>query len=385
MRIGILGTLSKPIVKNSTGGTETFCRLLAMGLVEKGHEVLLFASDDAFLPGVKTISASAVTMQEIRENMKQTNEKELSGEEKTAIDHALVARLLVSAKIYEQKVDLFHDNTSSLLVGSTSDLFTIPIVTTLHMPPSSFSEYISIPQKILTPRNHFVAVSRYEKQQLVSTIPSVTCIYNGIDVGSYTYSAQGGEPLIWIGRISSKTPKGLPEAMDIVKRSGHRLFFSGIISDQAYYDSEVVPKLYPGIVTQHSIRSQEEKNEFYGKAKAALFPIQWEEPFGFVFIEAMACGTPLIAYARGAVPEIIVDGVTGYIVNSSDTDIRGNYIVKKTGEAGMLEAIERMYALSQEDYQTMRQACRSRVERMFTATQMVDQYISLYQQMLAKK
>jgi len=384
MRIGILGTLAKPIVDNSTGGTETFCRLLATGLVKKGHEVLLFASNDASISGVQVIPASSVTMQEIKDVMKEKNENEMTVEEKTAIDHALVARLLVTAKTFEQKIDILHDNTSSLLVGATSDLFSIPIVTTLHMPPSSFSEYVTIPKKILTPTNRFVAVSKYEEQQLIASIPSISCIYNGIEEEMYLFSPEGGDPLIWIGRISPKTPKGLAEAIDIAKQSGHQLIYSGVISDQAYYDTEIVPRVHAG-VTSRFIHLKEEKNAFYGNAKAALFPIQWEEPFGFVFVEAMVCGTPLIAYARGAVPEIVLDGVTGYVVNSSDSDIRGDFIVKATGEAGMREAIERLYGLPKEEYLAMRQASRKRVSDLFTVERMVDQYISLYEQLLTKK
>lgn len=102
-------------------------------------------------------------------------------------------------------------------------------------------------------------------------------------------------------------------------------------------------------------------------------------------MEAMACGTPILAYARGAVPEIIEDGVTGFTVNSSDTDVRGDFIVKKTGEQGMLEAIERIYALPDDEYQAMRRACRKRVEEYFTAERMVTGYETLYKKILKER
>ena len=100
-------------------------------------------------------------------------------------------------------------------------------------------------------------------------------------------------------------------------------------------------------------------------------------------IEAMATGTPVVAFARGSVPEIVKDSETGFIVNSSDSDIRGNWIVKKTGIAGLCEAVERMYAMPTEQYQQMRRNCRAHVEAHFTVEKMVDSYEQVYQKILA--
>jgi glycosyltransferase involved in cell wall biosynthesis len=116
-----------------------------------------------------------------------------------------------------------------------------------------------------------------------------------------------------------------------------------------------------------------------------LAPLTWEEPFGLTLIESMACGTPVIAFARGSVPEIIEDGKTGYIVNSSEDDKRGDFVIKKTGIEGLCEAVERIYDMSEEGYRQMRKNCRAHVENNFTVERMVDQYEALYKEILAKK
>lgn len=126
----------------------------------------------------------------------------------------------------------------------------------------------------------------------------------------------------------------------------------------------------------------DEKQMIYGKAAYFLYPVQWEEPFGLVFLEAMTCGTPVIAFARGAVPEIIVDGVTGFIINPSDDDIRGDWIIKKTGVDGLREAIERISSLSKVNYEKMRQACRKHVEENFTVEKMVENYEKVYKKVI---
>jgi glycosyltransferase involved in cell wall biosynthesis len=109
-----------------------------------------------------------------------------------------------------------------------------------------------------------------------------------------------------------------------------------------------------------------------------LFPIEWEEPFGLVMVESMATGTPVIAYARGATKEIIKDGETGFLVNPSDIDIRGNFIIKKTGQAGIQEAVERIYSMPDNEYARIRQNCRRHVENLFTIEKMVNQYIDFF-------
>ncbi len=120
----------------------------------------------------------------------------------------------------------------------------------------------------------------------------------------------------------------------------------------------------------------------YQSSKVFLFPVILEEPFGFVMAESMACGTPVVAYAKGAVPELVKDGLTGYIVNSSDDDIRGNWIIKKTGVKGLCEAINKIYSLQKDKYEEMRTNCRKHVEANFDIDRMVKEYIDVYKRLI---
>ena len=277
-------------------------------------------------------------------------------------------------------MDVFHDNLSSFLTGSLSDLFHSPIITTMHMPPTTYDKYLTIPPLITKPTNKYIAISKWEKEN-VSVESEV--IYNGINIGDYINLQHADrEHIIWIGRISPRTPKGLKEAIEVSGKTGKPLLFSGFVSDQAYFDKEIEPNITDQITQVPIFTSTHEKNLFYSSAAAALFPIMWEEPFGLVFIEAMAAGTPVIAFARGAVPEIVVDGVTGFIVNSSDDDKRGDWIIKKTGIDGLCEAIEKIYAMSGDEYLEMRKACRRHVEKKFTSERMVREYESVYKKVL---
>ena len=134
------------------------------------------------------------------------------------------------------------------------------------------------------------------------------------------------------------------------------------------------------IVFHLGFLEQKELVSYYQNAKLFLFPIEWEEPFGLVMIEAMAAGTPIVAFARGSVPEVIKDGETGFIVNSSDEDKRGDWIVKKVGIDGLCEAVERIYSMPKDHYRQMRKNCRGHVEKFFTIEKMIDNYEMVYKQ-----
>lgn len=382
MRIGLLGTLAKPITLEASGGTEMFCALLSHGLAKKGHEVYLFASRESQVPGVRLIPVSERTMADVREELNHHDRPDFTAELKHNVDLAFNARMAMAALVHEDALDVFHDNTSSLIIGSVSDFLQKPTVTTLHMPPSTFSEYVHVPQLVTKPLNTYVAVSKFEQRH--SPVAS-RVIYNGTEIEQYPFHEAGAEEMIWIGRVSKATPKGLKEALQASALVRKPLLFAGFVSDKPYYDAEIAPLIGPYGRPVGVINDQEKKAAFYGQAKLALFPIQWEEPFGFVFTEAMACGTPLVAFARGSVPEIIEDGVTGYIVNASAEDKRGDWTVKATGMDGIREAIERVYSLSHEQYRAMRRAARERVEQLFTVEAMVNAYEALYQELSGKQ
>jgi glycosyltransferase involved in cell wall biosynthesis len=175
-------------------------------------------------------------------------------------------------------------------------------------------------------------------------------------------------------------------ALKAASLSKQKIIFCGRKSTENvnFFDQELSPFIDNINVIYIDNTERDEALELFKRSKAFLFPVQWEEPFGLVMIESMACGTPVIAFARGSVPEIIKDGETGLIVNPSDGDIRGNWLVKKTGIEGLCEAIDKIYSLPVGQYQQMRRNCRSLVEKNFTVEKMVNEYEKVYQQILAQ-
>lgn len=188
--------------------------------------------------------------------------------------------------------------------------------------------------------------------------------------------------MFWIGRINPK--KGVIEAAKVASSTGRKLSLMGYV-EPGY--EEYLKKLNHSLdsafvsLTEGFI-SRAEIHKLISKSKLFLNPILWEEPFGLVMIEAMASGTPVVAFARGSVPEIVKDGETGFIVNHSDTDIRGEFAIKKTGIEGLCEAVERIYALDSDNYQKMRSASRKHVEENFSVQKMVESYNLEYKKIL---
>ncbi len=218
----------------------------------------------------------------------------------------------------------------------------------------------------------------------------INTIHHGIDTNrNFKFSSQGGSSVMWAGRAVPE--KGLDVVLQVIKNTKKeaRLFMLTKKDFLEWLHDKILKQL-------HSInRSTPINAEFnlsrlelvpkYQSSKLFLFPIQWEEPFGLVMIESLSCGTPVVAYAKGSIPEIIIDGVTGFIVNPSDSDIRGDYIIKKTGVRGLCEAVERIYAMNQEAYLKMRVACREHAVRNFGIDRMINDYIDVYKKIAQKE
>jgi len=185
-------------------------------------------------------------------------------------------------------------------------------------------------------------------------------VYHGLPEALYTFQDTPGSYLAFLGRISPE--KGIEQAIAIARQAGMPLKIVAKIDqvDREYFQSVVQPLLDDPLVEYLGEMGERDKNAFLGQAYALLFPIDWPEPFGLVMIEALACGTPVIAYGRGSVPEVLEDGVTGWIVAGRDDAI---------------QAIAQVSTLS-------RRRCRQTFEERFSATQMTQDYLRIYQQLL---
>jgi glycosyltransferase involved in cell wall biosynthesis len=257
------------------------------------------------------------------------------------------------AHLFERAADfdLIH-NQADFMPLSFSDMVDTPIVTTIH----GFSSPSILPIfQRYNARSAYVAISDADRD------PSLTyaaTIHHGIPIDEFPYDPAGSDDLLFFGRFHAD--KGAGEAIRAARAVGRRLVMAGIVQDAEYFAGEVAPFIDERNVDYRGVLGGEDRTRALGSAKAMLHLIGFEEPFGLSVVEAMACGTPVIAYRRGSMPELIDDGVTGYLVDNLD------------------EAVAAIGRIDQID----RAACRKAVADRFTVDRMADRYLALYRQLL---
>lgn len=364
---------------NIVDGISNISSLLAEGLSKKGHKITFFCPRGSAVNTAKVESPLYSTGDFYRNREFRSLSPVARAELLQPFNGEL--HLLLLKHILKREFDLVHFNTSPLVFSLPfARRVNIPKVFTLH---DQFSEPYD---KILNmyshdKKNYFVSISFYQRK-LIGKINCAANIYNGIDKHFFSFQEKGDNYIFFSGRFHPV--KGLDTAIKLAKRLNKQLIFTGQLSysNLDYYDIAIKPHIDNKQIVKKELLHMKELVDLYSGAKLLIFPIQWEEPFGLVLAESMATGTPVVAFARGSVPEVIKDGETGFIVSSSDDDIRGNWIIKKTGIDGLCEAVERIYSMPEEKYKAMRRNCRSHVEKNFTVDQMVDQYDKLYRNIL---
>ncbi len=338
LRIGLIAPPWFAVPPKGYGGVEWVVSNLAEGLVARGHKVTLFAS------GGSRTSAELVT----------TYATPPSAELGNAYTEAPA---LIDAYAYWRDFDVIHDHTVLGLVAGSS----IPgrVVHTVHgeVVPDIFRIYQHVGERV-----HFVTVSDNQASTMPPACP-VTVIHNGLDLAQFPFSSgSAGSYLLFVGRMSPE--KGILSAIEIARRSGRHLRILAKVNEapeKEYFRSVVKPAL-DGVDHELAFEvSHEEKVAAYQGAWATLFPIAWPEPFGLVMTESMACGTPVIAFRHGSVPEVIVHGETGFICENVDEAV---------------EAVARVGMVA-------RRACRARVEEHFSAERNIERHEALYQRIAA--
>lgn len=360
MKIAIAGVITKKIEPHPLGGTEMFTYLLVEGLVKKGHDVTLYCAK-----GSKTSATRQVEICEPAEAIGQESNVEF------VYPYTLIEMRQILQDLGANKYDILHVSFLKTFMASFfADQIKIPLLHTIHRDFMENKRLHAVYQRIgFHPNEHFVFVSERARQRSLLK-ENTHAIHNGIDTQAYPFSPECSDTFLWLSRVDEL--KGPKEAALAAQKAGVKLILSGDIDRekyQDYFDSEIKPLLSDSIVHEKP-STVERKIELYQKAKAFLFPIQWEEPFGLVVAEAMSCGTPVIAFNRGAMSEIIQDGVTGYLVDQGK------------GVEGIVEAINRLNSLSREEYAKMRQNARKRIEDNFSVARMVENYENLYKELI---
>jgi glycosyltransferase involved in cell wall biosynthesis len=209
-----------------------------------------------------------------------------------------------------------------------------------------------------SPNQHYISISDNQRAD-APDLPYAATVYNGIDTDLFAFSEEHDGYLLFTGRIVPE--KGVKEAIQVAQQSGQRLLIIGPTYPeyQDYFDTQVKPHLNERVLYL-GFMEREHLTKYYQMAKALLFPIQWEEPFGLAMVEAMACGTPVIALRRGSVPEIVKHNKTGFVVDSL---------------AEMAASVDKLDKISRQD-------CRTHVEKYFSTEHMVDGYAKAFKKLL---
>jgi glycosyltransferase involved in cell wall biosynthesis len=340
MKIAQLSPLVESVPPKLYGGTERVISYLTEALIEMGHDVTLFASGDSL--------TSARLQPQCPRAFRLDKNKD---------DHA-AHYVLMHEHIhhYAEEFDVIHSHMDYVLFGTLRRLHT-PFMTTMHgrldlscLVPI-FKEFSETP---------LISISNDQRKPLTH-VNWLDTVYNGLPKNLYRCYEKEGKYLAFIGRIS---PEKRPDlAVEIAKRLDMPLKVAAKIDtvDEKYYQSQIEPLFEHPLVEYIGEISEKEKNEFLGNACALLFPIDWPEPFGLAMIEAMACGTPVIACHRGSVPEVIEDGVSGFIFSTVE------------------DAVKKVKDL----HQIKRRDVRAAFEQRFTAQHMAENYLQVYQKAIA--
>ncbi|MCJ7472094.1 MAG: glycosyltransferase family 4 protein, partial [Actinobacteria bacterium] len=232
---------------------------------------------------------------------------------------------------------------------------TTPIVTTIH----GFSSPKILPvYKKYNKKTFYVAISMADK---CPELEYIATIHHGIDLHRFTFQPDHGKYLLFFGRIHPE--KGTRECIEVARQTGMKLIIAGIIQDQDYFDLQIKPYLDDDRIIYVGSVGPEKRDELLGGAYVLLHPISFDEPFGLSIVEAMACGTPVIAFNRGSMPEIIANGITGFLVNNLDD---------------MAEAVVKTKQLD-------RFQCRKLIKERFSVDRMVKDYLRVYEKIIKQR
>lgn len=352
MKIAELTSLIESVPPASKNGLEFIVSYLTGELIRRGHEITLFATQDS-----KT-----------RAKLNPLFPVGISRDENNFWDPPLYANWNSSYALSRLKnFDLIHSHTSAIFKFAPFSLK--PIIYTAHNPPeASFEYYCSRPKyknfcsylNLCIQKLQWVFVSRHQKDSFLKSyakIKKYSVVHNGIPVEKFEFNAKPKDYFLYLGYINKD--KGADLAVRIARKAKIKLMLAGDYSDQKFFNKNIKPFLNDKVKYLGSVGFRQ-KNDLLKNAKALLFPIQWDEPFGLAMVEAMACGTPVVGLNRASVPEVVLPNKTGFIAKN---------IFEMAADLKKIGLIKR-------------EACRNHVEQNFSLKKMADGYEKIYNRLI---
>ena len=362
MKLLFASTLKRKIGPDITASRSRIIYELAAGMIKRGHQVSILGTGDSQAEGaiiIPVIPTSFVDLPPFENPF-----------------YAETSYLVQLAKKIEElapQFDMIHNHTYPEFINLlASEGIKTPMVTTVHAQGTpEFDDVLSL----FSPAN-LISISNAHKKMFKKTLFK-RIIYNGIDTDLYSFSNKKREYLLWLGGLlkakkkdgSFMDPKGIKWAIELARQTGENLLLSGNVEDMEFYNRDVKPYLndkikWVGPISSEQALTLEEVISLMQGAKAFLMTINWEEPFGLVMAEAMSCGTPVIAFDKGSVSELIVDGKTGFVV------------VPEQGLEGLKTALSKINNINFQD-------CRDHVLQNFSLEKMVENYEKIYNEILS--
>lgn len=368
LQIAPIGLPVRPDMKY--GGTERVIRYLDVVYIDLGHESLVAAPGDSEVCGelIETIPRSTwnIDREDLSKRTVIEGKNWYSQHYKKCIDVILNGR----------DIDIVHDHPGSGII--TSEEFErnkcridTPILSTLHGAFSPGNEERNERWKRLISEKrgiYFNAISNSQKKEFENAgVEIEEVIYHGIPTERFGFEDTKGDYLFSIGRISSE--KGQHIAIEIAKKSGRPLIIAGEVHsvDGEYWKKKIEPHIDGDQIRFVGSLTDEEKIPYFQNAAAFIFPLQWKEPFGLIMIESMACGTPVIAYSRGSVPEVVRDGETGFVIQETGD--------KEEDLESMVRAVNNLNSIDPSK-------CRNHVVENFSIQKEAESYLNLYRRII---
>lgn len=353
LRIALIASSRFPVSQPFAGGLEAHVWHLARALAGRGHKVSVFAAPgsdpdlDCHTLAVRPLAVSNAARADVS----------MPAETFMADHHAYLTLMLQLAGCGRSDFDIVHNHSLHYLPVAMASVLSVPMLTTVHTPPTPWLE--SAIDATAGLKTRFAAVSHHTAAAWSTALGRITVVPNGIDTGRWPLGPGGG-PLVWFGRITAEKAPHL--AIASARLAGRPLVLAGPISDSHYFATQVAPHL-GGDIRYAGHLEQDQLARLMGEAAVALVTPIWDEPYGLVVAEAMCCGTPVVAFARGGIPELVVP--------------QAGRLVKSGNVAAMADAIDEAERLP-------RSQVRDHAVRHCSLEAMLSAYLDLYRQMIDK-